>query len=157
MVYYAPQRQECQCTQPHSVIGNTPDFGSVFLGSSPGGAANPTLSSRRVFRCLFPAPFPCPISPAVRFPPAPLIAALRHGYCPGGTFVNLQRTRDATAGVRKPSFPHVHSRPCAGNKGSGPFRLRTAQRKREIPHRCAAENVLNTLARKPDKPGGQKG
>lgn len=39
---------------------------------SPHRAANPTLSSRRVFCCLFPAPFPSPISPAVRFPPAPV-------------------------------------------------------------------------------------
>ena len=53
MVYYAPQRQKRLSRQPHSVIGNTPDFGSVFLGSSPGGAANPTLLQGGFFVAFF--------------------------------------------------------------------------------------------------------
>ena len=54
-------------------IMNTLKNISLYINAiSPHRAANPTLSSRRVFRCLFPAPFPCPISPAVRFPPAPV-------------------------------------------------------------------------------------
>ena len=53
VVYCAPQRQKRLSRQPHSVIGNTPDFGSVFLGSSPGGAANPTLLQGGYFVAFF--------------------------------------------------------------------------------------------------------
>lgn len=53
VVYCAPQRQKRLSRQPHSVIGNTPDFGSVFLGSSPGGAANPTLLQGGFFVAFF--------------------------------------------------------------------------------------------------------
>ena len=52
MVYYAPQRQKRLSRQPHSVIGNTPDFGSVFLGSSPGGAVLTILLAQFIIPVL---------------------------------------------------------------------------------------------------------